>query len=330
MENLILSGTEIKISRIGLGTWAIGGWLWGGTDEKDSIHTIQSALDRGINLIDTAPVYGFGRSEEIIGKALSQSNYREKALIATKCGLEWDNGNIYRNSKKTRIFKEIEDSLKRLRTDCIDIYQIHWPDPLVPFDETARTMEDLLKQGKIRAVGVSNYSPKQMDQFQKAAPLHTSQPPYNLLERGIEQDVLPFCEKQGITTLVYGVLCRGLLSGRMALDTRFQGDDLRKIDPKFQAPQFGLYLKAVKELDQFAKDRYGKNVLELSVRWALDQHGVSVVLWGARRPQQLDSLEGVMGWSLDGDALTFIGQVLKGNITEPIGPEFMVPPSRNG
>jgi len=330
MEKLILSGTEIQTSRIGLGTWAIGGWLWGGTDEKDSIRTIQSALDRGINLIDTAPVYGFGRSEEIIGKALSKSNYREKALIATKCGLEWNNGNIYRNSKNTRILKEIEDSLKRLRTDCIDIYQIHWPDPLVPFDETARTMEELLKQGKIRAVGVSNYSPKQTDQFQKAAPLHTSQPPYNLLERGIEQDVLPFCHKQGITTLVYGVLCRGLLSGRMALDTRFQGDDLRKIDPKFQAPRFGHYLKAVKKLDQYAKDRYGKNVLELSVRWALDQPGVSVVLWGARRPQQLDPLEGVMGWSLDGDALTFIDQVLKDIITEPIGPEFMVPPSRNG
>lgn len=330
LEKLILSGTEIQTSRIGLGTWAIGGWLWGGTDETDSIRTIQSAIDRGISLIDTAPVYGFGRSEEIVGKALSESNYREKALIATKCGLEWDNGNIFRNSTQRRIHKEIEASLKRLQTDCIDLYQIHWPDPLVPFDETARTMEDLLKQGKIRAVGVSNYSPNQMDQFQKAASLHTSQPPYNLLERGIEQDVLPFCHKEGITTLVYGVLCRGLLTGRMNLNTQFKGDDLRKIDPKFQPPSFGHYLKAVKALDQFSKDRYGKSVLELSVRWAMDQPGVSVVLWGARRPQQLDPIEGVMGWSLNQGALSLIDQILEQNIPGSIGPEFMAPPARHG
>jgi aryl-alcohol dehydrogenase-like predicted oxidoreductase len=204
--------TPLKVSRIALGTWAIGGWMWGGTNEDESIQTIHAALDRGINLIDTAPVYGFGRSEEIVGRALAQNGRRKQAVIATKVGLAWKDGNPYRNGSKSRIVQEVEDSLRRLQTDVIDLYQVHWPDPNTAIEETAEAMAALYRAGKIRAIGVSNFSPEQMDAFRAVAPLHTAQPPYNLFERGIEKAVLPYCRDNGITTLVYGSLSRGLLS----------------------------------------------------------------------------------------------------------------------
>ncbi|RKX62049.1 MAG: general stress protein [Thermodesulfobacteriota bacterium] len=327
MEYIQIKGTDLKVSRIGLGTWAIGGWLWGGTDEQISIRTIHAALAKGINLIDTAPVYGFGVSEEIVGKAISEYKNRDKIVIATKVGLEWQNKKIFRNSSKQRILKEIDDSLKRLKTDYIDIYQVHWPDPLIPIEETAQVMYELYKQGKIKAIGVSNYSPEQMEVFRQVAPLHTAQPPYNLFERGIENDVLPYCRKHQITTLMYGSLCRGLLSGRMKLDTKFKGDDLRNIDPKFQPPRYAQYLKAVELLDQFAQKNYGKRVIHLALRWLLDQPGVSVALWGARRPEQLEPVDEVMGWSLDTEAKKTIDRIINENIKDPIGPEFMAPPA---
>jgi aryl-alcohol dehydrogenase-like predicted oxidoreductase len=165
--------------------------MWGGTDEKDAIRTIHAALDRGITLIDTAPVYGFGRSEEIVGKALAEGGRRERVLIATKVGLGWNNDKPFRDGSKARIFKEVEDSLRRLQTDVIDLYQVHWPDPNTPIAETAEAMAALHRSGKIRAIGVSNFTPAQMDVFRGVAPLHTAQPPYNLFERAIERDVLP-------------------------------------------------------------------------------------------------------------------------------------------
>src|SRR6201995_5132370 len=160
MEFVGIAGTSLRASRIALGTWAIGGWMWGGSDENDSIRTIHAALDIGINLIDTAPVYGFGVSEEIVGKAIEERGHRGKVFIATKVGLEWHDGSVTRNSSPDRIRKEVEDSLRRLRTDYIDIYQIHWPDLTVPIEETARTMRALFEEGLIRAIGVSNYSPE--------------------------------------------------------------------------------------------------------------------------------------------------------------------------
>lgn len=330
MEYIRISGTNIEVSRIGLGTWAIGGWMWGGTDEEESIRTIHAALDRGINLIDTAPVYGFGRSEEIVGKAVEEYGNRENIIIATKAGIEWKNERVSRNSTRERIFKEIEDSLKRLKTEYIDIYQVHWPDPLVPIEETAKAMRQLMEEERIRAIGVSNYSPEQMDKFREEAPLHTSQPPYNLFERDIEDDVLPYCHKNSITLLTYGALCRGLLTGKMKPDTRFTGDDLRKIDPKFKPPRYEQYLDAVKNLDDFAQKNYNRRILYLAVRWILDQPGTGVALWGARRPQQIESADEVMGWKLDYRAIRQIDSILERIIKDPVGPEFMAPPSRKG
>src|SRR6266566_3054892 len=329
MEFINIKGANLKSSRIGLGTWAIGGWMWGGTDEKEAIRTIHAALDQGINLIDTAPIYGYGRSEAIVGEAVRQYGRRESVIIATKVGIDWTNGRIERNSTRERILKEFQDSLRRLQTDYIDIYQVHWPDPLVPIEETAATLGELYKQGKIRAIGVSNYSPEEMDRFRAIAPLHTIQPPYNLFEREIEQDVLPYAVDRGITTLTYGALCRGLLSGAMQADRQFASGDMRKTtDPKFQPAHFAEYLDAASKLDAFARENYGKRVIHLAVRWLLDQPGVGVALWGARHPEQLAAIREVIGWSLGKNDFAAIDAILRENICNPVGPEFMAPPAR--
>jgi aryl-alcohol dehydrogenase-like predicted oxidoreductase len=329
LEYIKIRGTNLVSSRIALGTWAIGGWMWGGADEKESIRTIHAALDQGINLIDTAPVYGFGRSEEIVGEALRQRGPRESVILATKVGLDWTNGKIERNSTRQRILQELEDSLRRLQTDYIDIYQVHWPDPLVPIEETAATLGELYERGKIRAIGVSNYSPEEMARFSAVAPLHTIQPPYNLFEREIERDVLPFALGRGTTTLTYGALCRGLLSGAMRTDRQFAKDDMRKTtDPKFQSPHFAEYLSAVSKLDRFARENYGKRVIHLAARWLLDQPGVGVALWGARRPEQLAPIREVIGWSLANSDFAAIDGIIHENIHSPVGPEFMAPPAQ--
>jgi aryl-alcohol dehydrogenase-like predicted oxidoreductase len=328
METAKILGDDLEFSRIGLGTWAMGGWMWGGTDEDESIRTIRSAIDRGITLIDTAPAYGFGRSEEIVGKALASGGPRQRVVIATKVGLDWSSGEPVRNASRARIFAEVEDSLKRLRTDVIDIYQVHWPDPLTPIGETADAMATLFKQGKIRAIGVSNFSPAQMNEFGLVAPIHTAQPPYNLFEREIEKDVLPYCDSDGVAVFAYGAICRGLLSGRMSPDTKFEGDDLRKTDPKFLPPRFAQYLEAIRLLDEFAQKNYGKRVIHLALRWVLDQPGVTAALWGARHPSQLDPVGDVMDWELDANALSEIDGIVRDTIKEPVGPEFMAPPAR--
>ena len=327
METITIGHSAVVTSRIGLGTWAIGGWMWGGTDEKESIQTIQRAVERGITLIDTAPVYGFGRSEEIVGRAIQEGKLRDKVQLATKLGLAWKDGKIFRDSRPARIRQEIEDSLHRLRTDRIDLYQVHWPDLETPLEETARVLEDLRREGKILAIGVSNFTPTQMDAFRSAARLDALQSPYNLFERGIEAAELPYAEKTGLTVLGYGALCRGLLSGRIQADTKFEGDDLRRIDPKFQGERFPHYLRAVDELRELAQRRYGKSVLALAVRWVLDQ-GPTIALWGARHPGQIDSVNEVEGWKLDADCKTEIEAILARCVPNPVGPEFMAPPAK--
>jgi aryl-alcohol dehydrogenase-like predicted oxidoreductase len=329
LEFINIDRTNLISSRIALGTWAIGGWMWGGTDEKESVRTIHAAFDQGINLIDTAPIYGYGRSEEIVGEALRQHGRRESVILATKVGIDWTNGKIERNSTRQRILQELEDSLRRLQTDYIDIYQVHWPDPLVPIEETADTLREAYDQGRIRAIGVSNYSPEQMERFQTIAPLHTIQPPYNLFEREIERDVLPYALGRGIASITYGALCRGLLSGAMRTDRQFAKDDMRKTtDPKFQPAHFAGYLNAASQLDAFARERFGKRVIHLAVRWLLDQPGVGVALWGARRPEQLAPINEVSGWSLTKGDFAAIDVILRENIRNPVGPEFMAPPAR--
>jgi aryl-alcohol dehydrogenase-like predicted oxidoreductase len=326
MERTAIQGTSLRVSPVAIGTWAIGGWMWGGTDEAESIATIQAAFEHGINVVDTAPVYGFGRSEEIVGKAIAHA--RSNVIIATKVGLEWQDGKVSRNASRARIMREIEDSLRRLQTDYIDVYQVHWPDPLVTIEETAEAMHTLYNQGKIRAIGVSNFSVDQIAQFRRVAPLHVVQPPYNLFERDIEADLLPYCRENKIATFGYGALCRGLLSGRMRAETAFSGDDLRRSDPKFVMPRFAQYLSAVQKLDQLAQQGFGKRVIHLAVRWMLDQ-GITTALWGARHPNQLLPVDEIAGWRLDSSTKAKIDQILRETVSDPLGPEFMAPPARS-
>ena len=325
MEFANIADTGLTVSRVGLGTWAIGGWMWGGTDEEELVKTIRAAIERGVTLIDTAPAYGFGRSEEIVGRALAEGQLRSRVAIATKTGLEWKDGKVFRNASRARIMSEATDSLRRLRTDYIDIYQVHWPDPLVPIEETAEAMQALFDQGKIRAIGVSNFSVAQIERFRRVAKLHVVQPPYNLFEREIEAELLPYCRRSGLATLTYGALCRGLLSGKLQEDVHFAGDDLRLTDPKFRPPRLAQYLAAVRRLGQFARDNYRKQVIHLAVRWILDQ-GATAALWGARHPGQLQPIDEVFGWSLDTAAKFEIDRILRESVTEPVGPEFMAPP----
>ncbi len=328
MEYLTIPQTDLKVSRVALGTWAIGGWMWGGTDEQEAIATIHAALEKGVNLVDTAPVYGFGRSEEIVGKALQQYGDRKNIFISTKVGLEWsDDGKVVRNSTPQRIVKEVEDSLRRLRVDHIDIYYVHWPDPLVPVEETAAAMNKLLLEGKIGSIGVSNYTPEQMDAFRREALIQLCQPPYNIFERGIENDVKPYCKSNNVALMAYGALCRGLLSGRMSSDRAFEGDDLRKVDPKFQQPRFNQYLAAVEELKSLAAEK-GKELLPLAVRWVLDQ-GTEIALWGARKPEQMELLPAIFGWELNREDRERVNRILDNTIKDPVGPEFMAPPARD-
>ncbi|KAA8387961.1 aldo/keto reductase [Acetobacter sp. DmW_136] len=323
-DTIAIPGIAKPASRIALGTWAIGGSMWGGADDANASKTIDEALELGINMIDTAPVYGFGHSEEVIGKALE--GRRGRVILATKVGLNWHDGKVFRDSRSARLEEEVEKSLSRLRTDYIDLYQVHWPDTCTPFEETARALENLVKSGKVRALGLSNFSPAQMDEFRKFAPVSAVQPPYNLFEREIERDVLPYAEKNNLVVLAYGPLCRGLLSGRMTADRKFEGDDLRKTDPKFQQPRFGQYLQAVEDLKAIA-NKHGKSMLALAIRWVLDR-GPTIALWGARKPEQIAGVDDAFGWKLDAEDMQAIDAILAKDIKDPVGPEFMAPPLR--
>ena len=326
MEYTQVSDLDMNISRVTLGTWAIGGWQWGGTDERESVDTILKAIRQGVTTIDTAPIYGFGKSEELVGKAIQEYGKREDLQIATKLGLQWDeNENVRRNSSRERIMKEVDDSLRRLQTDYIDIYQIHWPDLDTDFRESAEAMRELLEDGKIRAIGVSNFSVEQMEAFRQEAPLHTSQPPYNLFERGIEKDVLPYCINENISLLTYSALCRGLLTGKMHSDYTFQKGDLRRnADPKFQGETFENHLRAVDKLEEYARDQFDEGVMHLAVRWILDK-GVDSAIWGARRPGQV-TFDRIDGWSLTDSQIDQIEAIVEETVEEPVSPAFMAPP----
>jgi aryl-alcohol dehydrogenase-like predicted oxidoreductase len=334
METTRIAG--IEVSRIGLGTWAIGGSEWGAVSEKDAIATCLGALERGINLIDTAPIYGHGRAEELVGKAMRAHGRRDAFFIATKAGLSWSGDGVFSDSTEPRLRQELEDSLRRLGTDYIDLYQIHWPDTLTPVCETASLMAEFLREGKVRAVGVSNFSVAQMREFGAVVPLASNQPPYNLFERQIEYyayggsfaeggNVLDFCLQNHIAVLTYSSLCRSLLAGRVHRGMRFEAHDIRSVDPKFQEPRFSQYMTAVERLAALAAERFGKSVLELAARWVLDRPGISVALWGAKRPQQLDAVAGVMGWTLDAAAFAEIDRIVAESVTDPVGPEYLTP-----
>jgi aryl-alcohol dehydrogenase-like predicted oxidoreductase len=329
METIEIGDSGISASRVALNTRAMGGWTWGAdtADLNHSIGTIRAAIERGINLIDMAPVYGFGLAERIVGTVLVGA-LRDRAVIATQGGLQWRDGKVRRDSSPQHIRKEVEDSLRRLRTDRIDLYQMQSPDPLVPIRETAQTLAHLLEEGKIRAIGVSNYLPAQMDEFRQVAPIHAVRTRYNLFERGIESGVLRYARQHDMVVLCHGVLCRGLLTGMITPTTQFKGDDLRRTDPKFQEPRFSEYLSAVASLNRYARECYGLRVSDLAVRWVLDQAN-TIALWDARQPEQLAPVGAAMGWKLDEMAKRHIENVIRHTVRHPIGPEFITPSRRS-
>jgi aryl-alcohol dehydrogenase-like predicted oxidoreductase len=290
-----------------------------------AVATCLGALERGINLIDTAPIYGYGRAEEIVGRAIRAHGHRDAFFIATKAGLEWNEHGVFANSTAPRLRQEIEDSLRRLGTDYIDLYQVHWPDTRTPIAETAALLASFQREGKVRALGVSNFSIAQMEEFRAVAPLASNQPPYNLFERHIDTEILPWCAENNVAVLTYSSLCRSLLAGRLHRGMTFGAGDIRAVDPKFQEPRFSQYLTAVERLAALAKERYGKSVLELAARWVLDRPGVSVALWGAHRPDQLNAVAGVLGWKLDASAMAEIDRIVKVSVTDPVGPEYLTP-----
>ena len=342
METTNLAGVEV--SRIGLGTWAIGGLDWGAVPDDVAVATCLGALERGINLIDTAPIYGHGRSEQIVGQALRAHGRRDEFFIATKAGLDWQASGVYANLTEPRLRAELEDSLRRLGTDYIDLYQLHWPDTLVPVAETAALLAGFQREGKVRALGVSNFSVAQMEEFRSVAPLASNQPPYNLFEREIDGEIPPgeashiggavlpsirdWCAANGVAILTWSTLCRSLLVGRVQRGMTFDPQDIRRVDPKFQEPRFSEYMTAVERLAVFARQRYGKSVLELAARWVLDRPGISVALWGAKRPGQLDAVAGVLGWKLDQDAMAEIDRIVNESVTDPAGPGYLAPQVR--
>lgn len=327
MQYYRIPNTDLEVSRIALGTWAIGGSMWGGTDRKRSIETVHAALERGVNLVDTAPVYGFGKSEEIVGEALREYSGDRPIHVSTKVGLDWnDDEQIVRNGSRDRVRYEIDASLKRLGRDVIDIYFVHWPDSGRPLAETARAMRDLLDEGRIRAIGLSNFTADQVATFLDECPVHVCQPPYNIFERRIETTLKPFCERQNIALMTYGALCRGMLSGKMSRDRQFEGDDLRNSDPKFSAPRFERYLDAASELEALAEKKYGRSLLAFSLRWILEQ-GVPIAIWGGRKPSQMEPIDDILGWSMDLATMSSVDSILADHIEHPVGPEFMAPPT---
>ncbi len=320
MEFTKITGKDIKVSRIGLGSQPIGYH-----DRQEGIRTVHRALEKGITLIDVAPVYGKGRSEEIVGEALKEYD-RQEFVLATKTGLDYEN-NTVRNGTPERILKDMDTSLKRLKTDYVDILHVHWPDPLHPLRDTARTIKDLQKEGKLRAIGVSNFSVEQIEEFSAEAEVNTCQMPYNIFERKYENDVLPFCKENDITFLAYRPLCQGLLTGKLLPSAEYSEHSVKKDDPKFKPPRYQQYLEAVEKLSELAQEQ-DRELTGLAIQWILDNEN-SVALWGAWKPEYLEEVNDVLGQELDFDVREKIDQILNETIKDPVGPEFLAPPERS-
>ncbi|MGH3764757.1 MAG: aldo/keto reductase [Pseudonocardiaceae bacterium] len=286
MRKVRLGQTDLQVSAIAFGTWSFGG-EWGAADLQESKDTIQHALELGINFFDTAQGYGFGVAEQLLGDALRERTSREDVIIATKGGLRRDGDRLVRDASREWLRKGVESSLDNLGTDYIDLYQVHWPDLHTPPEETAGALEELVGEGKIRHVGVSNYDVEQMQALGRFARVETLQPPYHLFRRDIEETILPYTAEHDIGVLVYGPMAHGLLSGRMTESTTFNPDDWRSNSPDFTGETFRRNLAVVERLKGLARER-DISLPQLAVSWTLAHPAVHIAIVGARRPSQLD------------------------------------------
>ncbi len=310
-KNLIPK-TNIEIPRFAVGTWAFGDdGMWGHQKLSLSQEVLAKALDLGLNLIDTAPIYGKGVSEKVIGDFLKKTNQRDKAIIATKLGLSWDGSEISHDLSKAKMLKELDESLKRLSTDYIDIYQIHWPDPDTDIKEVAQTMQEFLDKGKIKAVGVSNFTVSQIKQFMTNCPISVLQPPYNMFTREIEKEILPFCVKENIHTFIYGALEGGILTGKFNLEGKAKPKDWARTAfyPDLKEPNFTINTDIFIGFKNIA-DKYNWSVSELVLNWTLLQRGVSTLLVGCRNLAQLESNIRVFDRAIDEKDLDKIEELL--------------------
>jgi aryl-alcohol dehydrogenase-like predicted oxidoreductase len=304
-----LGATGMEITRVGYGAWAIGGagwWhAWGDQDDEESIAAIRRAVDLGINWIDTAPIYGLGHSEEVVGRALQGLDPRP--YVFTKASLYEKDGGVAHSLKRDSIRREVEDSLRRLQLDVIDVYQIHWPDPDEDVEEGWATFAELKSEGLVRHIGVSNFDVAQLRRAQAIAPVETLQPPYSLLERGIEDEILPFAEQEGIGIVCYSPMASGLLSGAMTREriAALPENDWRKHDPRFNEPELSRNLALVERLQTVA-DRHGTTPGAVAIAWTLHHPAVDGSIVGFRRPDQIEPLVAAGSLSLSDDDLATI------------------------
>jgi len=312
-----LGNSDLQITPVGLGTWAIGGegaFGWGPQDDKQSISTIIDAVEKGINWLDTAPIYGFGHSEEIVARALKYISPNNRPYIFTKCSLVWDeNLNFSHNMKAESIRNEVEHSLKRLNVDVIDLYQIHWPtwppgSPDPDIEEAWTELTKLKEQGKVRAIGVSNFNAQQLERAQIIEPVTSLQPPYSMLMRDIEAEILPYCEQNNIGVIIYSPMHNGLLTGKMTrerIEALHDSDWRKHISPAFKEPHLTKNLEIVESLKEIG-GRHGRTAAEVAIAWTLRLSAVSGAIVGARKPEQIDGIIGALDFSLSNDEIAEI------------------------
>jgi aryl-alcohol dehydrogenase-like predicted oxidoreductase len=323
MEKRKLGESDLEISEIAFGAWAIGGWMWGGADAKDAVKAIETAIENGMTTIDTASVYGFGLSEELVGKAIRGK--REKTQVLTKFGMSWnkkegefyfstkDNEgkgiDIYKFASKKKVFQDCDDSLRRLNTDYIDLFQIHWPDTTTPVAETMEALEILITKGKIRAAGVCNYSSGLLEEAGKTIRLASNQVPYSMVKRDIEKDVVPLCIKNKIGILAYSPMQRGLLTGKIKPGHKFNEGDSRPDTPYFKEPNLSNILAFLEKLRPIAAG-HNATLSQLVLNWTIHQPGITCALAGARNPVQVLENAGAVQFSLTTDEIKTINHYI--------------------
>lgn len=317
MERRPLGDSGFFVTPIALGAWAIGGTVetWGHVDDRESIAAIHQAIDSGINLIDTAPIYGLGHSEEIIGRAIQ--GRRDSVVLATKCGLMPPRSKTDlppRCLARTSILRECDESLRRLRTNVIDLYQCHWPDPNTPIRETMEALTSLREQGKIRVIGLSNFSCEEIAAAREFGPIHCLQAPFSMIRRRAAADLLPSCVEHRMSVLAYSPLAKGLLTGKFRIDSRLEG--IRSRDADFMGQRFARSLRLVEELKPVA-ERHGKSVTQVVINWTANHFGITSVIVGAKRPSQVVENVGGIGWSLTNEDRSTIEQLIEAAEREP-------------
>jgi methylglyoxal reductase len=319
MKHRKLGISPIQVPPIIFGAWAIGGWLWGGEHDQDALEAIRASIDNGITAIDTAPVYGFGHSEVLVGKAIK--GIRDKVVIATKCGLRWDtkegsdpwvqkdlHGNdvtIMANSRPAGIIEECEKSLQRLGVDFIDLYQIHWPDISTPLEDSWSAMIKLKDQGKVRAIGVSNYTVDQLSTIHRLSPVASDQPPYSIARRNIENDIIPFCTSSNIGLIVYSPMERGLLTGKITENTVFPQTDHRANSSTFSMNMRKKTIECIAKLKSL-QDKYNATPAQLIIHWTCHQPGITSAIVGARNKKQAEENAKALSFRLTQEEISFM------------------------